>query len=205
MPKSKADRFEPHLSFLSGFSQAGIYFRHDESLWLCWIRNFLAGRLRLHARRNTASSAACCSFPRRSNITRRWIKNSFWYGSMRRPPRHVLLLEPYLTKVFAALRQKNYEACPRPTYLNWTVPNRMPRNQSRNISQLFPQGTACRKVHVVACPSLQEEIRFAAGKILRLVREKVCASANCHCNKRHGDLRKESARHFRGIRYPLLY
>lgn len=26
-------------------------------------------------------------------------------------------------------------------------------------------------VHVVACPSLQEEIRFAAGKILRLVRE----------------------------------
>lgn len=46
----------------------------------------------------------------------------------------------------------------------------------RNLEQeyfhsFFRKAPLAESVHVVACPSLQEEIRFAAGKILRLVRE----------------------------------
>ena len=83
--------------------------------------------------------------------------------------------EPYLTKKKLLALAEELQLAPVPPTLleKFSVPKRMPSAiWSRNISTAFSASTACRKrSRVVACPSLQEEIRFAAGKILRLVRE----------------------------------
>lgn len=134
-------------------------------------------------------------------------KNSF-YGAFLPPS--APFYEPYLTKKKLLALAEELQLAPVPPTLlkKISVPKRMPSaiwNQEY-FHSFFRKAPLAESVHVVACPSLQEEIRFAAGKILRLVREEGLRFRQIAIvTKRHGGVRKESARHFRGIRNPLLY
>lgn len=106
------------------------------------------------------------------NITLPMDKNSF-YGAFLPPS--APFYEPYLTKKkLLALAEELQLAPVPPTLLEKNF--RAETDALRNLEQeyfhsFFRKAPLAESVHVVACPSLQEEIRFAAGKILRLVRE----------------------------------
>ena len=106
------------------------------------------------------------------NITLPMDKNSF-YGAFLPPS--APFYEPYLTKKkLLALAEELQLAPVLPTLLEKNF--RAETDALRNLEQeyfhsFFRKAPLAESVHVVACPSLQEEIRFAAGKILRLVRE----------------------------------
>ena len=106
------------------------------------------------------------------NITLTMDKNSF-YGAFL--PVSAPFYEPYVTKKkLAALAEELGLKPVSPTILE---ENKRAETQSlKNLEQdyfysFFKKTSLAEGVHITACSNLQEEIRFAAGKILRLVRE----------------------------------
>ena len=106
------------------------------------------------------------------NITLTMDKNSF-YGAFL--PVSAPFYEPYVTKKkLAALAEELGLKPVSPTILE---ENKRAETQSlENLEQdyfysFFKKTSLAEGVHITACSNLQEEIRFAAGKILRLVRE----------------------------------
>ena len=76
-------------------------------------------------------------------------------------------------KLLALAEELQFAHCRRPFLKKFPCQTDALHNlEQEYFHNFFRKGTACPKsVHVVACPSLQEEIRFAAGKkSLRLVR-----------------------------------
>ena len=106
------------------------------------------------------------------NITLPMDRNSF-YGAFLPPS--APFYEPYVTKKkLAALAEELGLAPLKPTILEKNM--RSQTDALRNLERdyfysFFKKAPLAESVHITACPSLQEEIRFAAGKILRLVRE----------------------------------
>ena len=106
------------------------------------------------------------------NITLTMDKNSF-YGAFL--PVSAPFYEPYVTKKkLAALAEELGLKPVSPTILE---ENKRAETQSlKNLEReyfyhFFKKTSLSESVHITACSNLQEEIRFAAGKILRLVRE----------------------------------
>ena len=106
------------------------------------------------------------------NITLTMDRNSF-YGAFLPPS--APFYEPYVTKKkLAALAEELGLKPIAPTILE---ENRRAETQAlKNLEQdyfysFFKKTDLRESVHITACSSLQEEIRFAAGKILRLIRE----------------------------------
>ena len=106
------------------------------------------------------------------NITLTMDKNSF-YGAFL--PVSAPFYEPYVTKKkLAALAEELGLKPISPTILE---ENKRAETQSlKNLEReyfyhFFKKTSLSESVHITACSNLQEEIRFAAGKILRLVRE----------------------------------
>lgn len=106
------------------------------------------------------------------NITLPMDKNSF-YGAFLPPS--APFYEPYLTKKkLTALAEEMGLTPVAPTFLeeNKRAETDALRNLERDyFYSFYKKAPLAESVHITACPSLQEEIRFAAGKILRLVRE----------------------------------
>lgn len=106
------------------------------------------------------------------NITLTMDRNSF-YGAFLPPS--APFYEPYVTKKkLAALAEELGLAAVPPTILeeNRRAETSALRNLEREyFYSFFKKASLAESVHITVCPSLQEEIRFAAGKILRLVRE----------------------------------
>lgn len=106
------------------------------------------------------------------NITLTMDRNSF-YGAFLPPS--APFYEPYMTKKkLAALAEELGLAPVPPTILEEN--KRAETEALRNLEKeyfyhFFRKAPLAESVHITVCPSLQEEIRFAAGKILRLVRE----------------------------------
>ena len=106
------------------------------------------------------------------NITLTMDRNSF-YGAFLPPS--APFYEPYVTKkkLTALAEELGLPPVP-PTILE---KNRRAETQAlQNLEReyfysFFKKASLSESVHVTACPGLQEEIRFAAGKILRLIRE----------------------------------
>lgn len=106
------------------------------------------------------------------NITLPMDRNSF-YGAFLPPS--APFYEPYVTKkrLTALAKELGFSPLP-PTILekNLRAETDALRNLERDyFYRFFKKAPLSESVHIVACPSPQEEIRFAAGKILRLVRE----------------------------------
>lgn len=105
-------------------------------------------------------------------ITLTMDRNSF-YGAFLPPS--APFYEPYLTKKkLTALAAECGLAEVPPVILeeNQRAETDALRNLERDyFYHFFKKTTLSESVHITACPHLQEEIRFAAGKILRLVRE----------------------------------
>lgn len=112
------------------------------------------------------------------NITLPMDKNSF-YGAFLPPS--APFYEPYLTKKkLLALAEELQLAPVLPTLLEKNF--RAETDALRNLEQeyfhsFFRKAPLAESVHVVACPSLQEEIRFAAAKSSVWCARRVCASA----------------------------
>lgn len=106
------------------------------------------------------------------NITLTMDKNSF-YGAFLPPS--APFYEPYITKKkLEALAQELSLAPVAPVLLeeNKRAETTALKNLERDyFYHFFKKASLAESVHITACPSLQDEIRFAAGKILRLVRE----------------------------------
>nr|WP_294681410.1 helicase-exonuclease AddAB subunit AddB [uncultured Anaerotignum sp.] len=106
------------------------------------------------------------------NITLPMDANSFRAVAL---PPSAPFYEPYLTKKkLSSLSQELGLPPVPPTVLekNFRAETDAMRNLEREYFRSFFKKTALAEdVHIVACPTLQDEIRFAAGKILRLVRE----------------------------------
>ena len=106
------------------------------------------------------------------NITLTMDQNSF-YGAFLPPS--APFYEPYVTKKkLTALAEELGLKPISPTIL--TENRRAETKALKNLEQeyfysFFKKTSLSESVHITVCPSLQEEIRFAAGKILRLVRE----------------------------------
>jgi len=106
------------------------------------------------------------------NITLTMDQNSF-YGAFLPPS--APFYEPYITKkkLTALAEELGLKPVP-PTIL--TENKRAETTALKNLEQeyfysFFKKAPLAESVHITACPSLQEEIRFAAGKILHLIRE----------------------------------
>ncbi|MDO4530344.1 MAG: exodeoxyribonuclease V subunit gamma, partial [Bacillota bacterium] len=106
------------------------------------------------------------------NITLTMDKDSFFGAFL---PPSAPFYEPYLTKKkLAALTDELGLAPIAPTIL---AENKRAENQAlRNLEEhyfysFYKKAAIAESVHITACPDLQGEIRFAAGKILRLIRE----------------------------------
>lgn len=106
------------------------------------------------------------------NITLPMDRNSF-YGAFLPPS--APFYEPYVTKKKLAVLAEELGLSPvLPTILekNHRAETDALHNLERDyFYSFFKKTSLSESVHITACPSLQEEIRFAAGKILRLVRE----------------------------------
>lgn len=109
------------------------------------------------------------------NITLPMDKNSFTAAF---PPKTAPFYEPYRTKQkLTALAQELGLAAVPPVFLekNMRAETEELRGLEKNFFyHFFKKTPLAQSVHITACPSIQEEIRFAAGKILRLVREEGC-------------------------------
>ena len=106
------------------------------------------------------------------NITLTMDRNSF-YGAFLPPS--APFYEPYITKKKLAGLAETLGLTPvAPTILE---KNRRAETETlKNLEQnyfyhFFKKASIAESVHITACPNLQEEIRFAAGKILKLIRE----------------------------------
>ena len=106
------------------------------------------------------------------NITLTMDKNSF-YGAFL--PISAPFYEPYVTKKKLAALAEELGLKPVPP----TILEENKRAETQSLKNLereyfyhfFKKTSLSESVHITACSNLQEEIRFAAGKILRLVRE----------------------------------
>ena len=106
------------------------------------------------------------------NITLTMDENSFRGAFL---PVSAPFYEPYQTKQKLTAIERNLGLHPvSPTILK---ENRRAETEAlKNLEKeyfysFFRKTSLAESVHITACPNLQEEIRFAAGKILRLVRE----------------------------------
>lgn len=106
------------------------------------------------------------------NITLTMDRNSF-YGAFLPPS--APFYEPYMTKKKLAFLAEELSLKPvAPVILeeNRRAETDALKNLERDyFYSFFKKTSLAESVHITACPSLQEEIRFAAGKILRLIRE----------------------------------
>ena len=106
------------------------------------------------------------------NITLTMDRNSF-YGAFLPPT--APFYEPYMTKKKLAVLTEELGLAPvAPVILegNKRAENEALRNLEKEyFYSFFKKAPVSESVSVTACPNLQEEIRFAAGKILRLIRE----------------------------------
>ncbi len=106
------------------------------------------------------------------NLTLTMDKNSFC-AALLAPS--APFYEPYHTKQrLLALSEELQLAVLPPTFLekNYRAKTAALQNLEREYFHSFFRKTAlAESIHITACPSLQDEIRFAAGKILRLTRE----------------------------------
>lgn len=106
------------------------------------------------------------------NLTLTMDKNSF-HATLLAPS--APFYEPYRTKQkLLALSEELQLAVLPPTFLekNYRAKTAALQNLEREYFHSFFRKTAlAESIHITACPSLQDEIRFAAGKILRLTRE----------------------------------
>ena len=106
------------------------------------------------------------------NITLPMDRNSF-YGAFLPPS--APFYEPYMTKKKLTELAEELGSSPLPPTIlekNMRSETDALRNLERDyFHSFFKKTPLSESVHIIACPSLQEEIRFAAGKILRLVRE----------------------------------
>ena len=106
------------------------------------------------------------------NITLTMDRNSF-YGAFL--PISAPFYEPYMTK--KKLEEISAELGLAPVSPVILEENRRAETEAlRNLEKeyfysFFKKAPLAESVHITACPSLQDEIRFAAGKILRLIRE----------------------------------
>ncbi|WP_458407402.1 helicase-exonuclease AddAB subunit AddB [Anaerotignum sp.] len=106
------------------------------------------------------------------NITLTMDRNSF-YGAFLPPS--APFYEPYMTKKkLTALAEELGLKPVAPTILeeNRRAETEALKNLERDyFYSFFKKAPLAESVHITACPNLQEEVRFAAGKILRLIRE----------------------------------
>ena len=106
------------------------------------------------------------------NITLTMDENSFRGAFL---PPSAPFYEPYMTKKkLTALAEELGLTPVAPTILKEN--RRAETDALKNLEKeyfysFFRKAPLTESVHITACPNLQEEIRFAAGKILRLVRE----------------------------------
>ena len=106
------------------------------------------------------------------NITLTMDENSFRGAFL---PPSAPFYEPYITKKkLAALAEELGLKPVAPAILKEN--RRAETDALKNLEKeyfysFFRKAPLAESVHITACPNLQEEIRFAAGKILRLVRE----------------------------------
>lgn len=103
--------------------------------------------------------------------------------------------EPYLTKKKLLALAEELQLAPVPPTLlekNFRAETDALRNLEQEYFLAFSARHRLPKAFMwFACPSLQEEIRFAAGKILRLVREEGLRFRQIAIvNKRHGGVLK---------------
>ncbi len=106
------------------------------------------------------------------NLTLTMDKNSF-HATLLAPS--APFYEPYRTKQkLLALSEELQLAVLPPTFLekNYRAKTAALQNLEQEYFHSFFKKTAlAESIHIIACPSLQDEIRFAAGKILRLTQE----------------------------------
>lgn len=106
------------------------------------------------------------------NITLTMDKNSF-YGAFLPPS--APFYEPYVTKKKLTTLAEECGLSPIPPTIlegNKRAETIALQNLEREyFYSFFRKAPLAESVHITACPNLQEEIRFAAGKILRLIRE----------------------------------
>lgn len=106
------------------------------------------------------------------NITLTMDENSFRGAFL---PPSAPFYEPYMTKKkLTALAEELGLTPVAPTILKEN--RRAETDALKNLEKeyfysFFRKAPLAESIHITACPNLQEEIRFAAGKILRLVRE----------------------------------